>query len=239
MKIIYLFILLCKYVLSTYNDQLISTLINIIRLEPNYYKLNFNSEYNCNLNKVNYPLYISNELNDNSYIQASYLNDLDCPISHNTCDKYCNIYNSCSYIDRVNYYCNSCELINENLIKGPKDPIKSLNAMLTSYEHCKNIFDSQINIFGVGNNKNIYVQTYAYIYNNFENKIISASYVKNITHITFYSIYNGCNSIYLQYNGTNYTMNAINKYIYTYSIIKINYTKEYYIITYDEKYNII
>jgi hypothetical protein len=41
MKIIYLFILLCKCVLSTYNDQLIITLINIIRLEPNYYKINF------------------------------------------------------------------------------------------------------------------------------------------------------------------------------------------------------
>jgi hypothetical protein len=122
------------------------------------------------------------------------------------------------------------------LIVGPKGAIESFNDILESRDHCENVFNTQINIFGVSNINNIYVQTFGYINYYFDNKIISGSYIiLDNSSLVFYAIYNGCDSLYLYYNEKNNTMISIRKYIYMYNTININLS-EYYLITNNDKY---
>lgn len=40
-------------------------------------------------------------------------------VQHNTCNKYCYLYPSCSYVDRIKTYAKGESEVGENLLAGP------------------------------------------------------------------------------------------------------------------------
>lgn len=213
--------------LEEYNTNTMITLVNLIRLHPDYYKNLFDVNYSCDHDnqRLYYPLYYSTELEEAAETEVIYISDPDCTISHDTCYKYCHIYKSCSHIDRINYFCKECNNIIENLIVGPRNVIKALNLFLQSEGHCNNKFNSIINSFGIASklNPNIYAQTFAY-----NPKLTNSTYNKDILYYThvihnnmtlFIAITNTDNNPLLLYNSTeSYIMNYTYKYIYTLSL---------------------
>lgn len=153
-------------------------ILNIIRLNPHEYALKTNLNYICTPKNMNI-LYLNKQLLRASEIKIEQLKDQEClnvPIHqlHDTCFKYCYLYHSCSYIDRITYYCPNCHDVAENIIAYKKSPIKAIHTFLEeSMGHCENIFNSEINSIGVaGDGKPWYLQTFAfnldYVYDSFD-----------------------------------------------------------------------
>lgn len=79
------------------------------------------------------PIIWNEQCYPSSLIQMNYLSDADCPFVHSTCPKY---YIDCSLNSRVLYHCQS---IRENIMKGVKNPLRSLELYLNTHDHCHRI----------------------------------------------------------------------------------------------------
>jgi len=159
-------------------------LVNMIRMNPHEYALRMNIQYICPYRTLE-PLRFDSQLQRQVEDRIPQLNDPDCYESdphfyHDTCPKYCySYYRSCSYIDRVQYYCPECVNIEDNLIAHVKSPLKALHMFLEkSAGHCENIMSTYINSIGTGGNgKPWYIQTFAFKQSNLVNMDDICSYL--------------------------------------------------------------
>jgi hypothetical protein len=206
--------------------------LNAIRLNPFEYQNKMNISYICSPQYIQL-LNIDWELQEESINHNLQLLDIECSqhISHNTCDKYCYQYSSCSYIDRIQYYCKDCINISENMIKGKKHPLKALHNFLElSMGHCQNIFDPTINRMGIGGNgQPWYIQTFAYknVYPIYIESLCTYLW-QNDTTIVFVCIGNSIDDIQLSIQCVNreemiFLKPWLKKYIY-YSFVSIHST---------------
>lgn len=146
--------------------------INIFRHSPRQYQQNHTDVViRCSgpLDEAYQPLRVAEALQNSSSFQAWTLSTKECPdISHDTCFLYCDLFSSCSYIDRIGRFLQDVEHHNilEILIKGPKNPYKMVHYFLGSQPHCDHILNSHINSMGAGFSridKNVFVADFAYI----------------------------------------------------------------------------
>lgn len=193
--------------MRNYYQDLLYIFINFIRLNPNEYEHVMNIQYICTPYQLN-PVSFDLELMTASTIKWNQLKDPQCwdqysiDHLHDTCPKYCHLYTSCSYIDRVKYYCNECINIAENLIAYKKSPIKALHTFLeVSIGHCENLFDYQINSIGLaGDGHPLYIQTFAHkITSFFEMKTICSYLYTNEFWIRIYCLATSVKDIQLQF----------------------------------------
>jgi hypothetical protein len=176
------------------------------------------------------------------------LNDIDCKendphMYHDTCSKYCYLYKSCSYIDRVLYYCNDCINISENLIAYVKSPFKAFHLFLqTSNGHCLNIFDTKINSIGIaGIGKPWYVLTFAFREKNLPEIKNKCSYLwKNDHVITVFCLGKTDFNVTILYNSIEYNTNLLPLFKYYSYYIDYEFKElnpKFTIIYNDEKIN--
>ena len=115
------------------------------------------------------PLQIRAELENSSSFQARTLSTNECPIiSHETCESYCHQFESCSYLDRIQFFLEKKKYHNslEILIKGSKNPYKIFQYFLESQPHCDHMLNCHINAMGCSFSdidKNLFVADFAYI----------------------------------------------------------------------------
>jgi len=219
MYLILNFLLLFNSIYSNPIQQ-IKTILDMARMNPFDFGHKFNIDYACNI-LILEPFISYSQLIDSSSIQLSYLNDSQCAFQHDTCDKYCYLYQDCSYNSRISHYCPKCLYIAENIMKGIKDPFLIIKLFLGKPGHCENIFSSNHNIIGISYHQspNIIVMNMAFLYKQFIiNPIISGShFINQNDSIIYYVNYLKDSSIYLFINETFYFMDL---FIYpnTYSI---------------------
>ena len=115
------------------------------------------------------PLRIVDALQNSSSFHAWTLSTNACAdISHDTCPLYCDQFDSCSYMDRIDRFLQGTNHHNtlEILIKGPKNPYKIFHYFLGSQPHCDHMLNCHINSMGASFSridKNIFVADFAYI----------------------------------------------------------------------------
>lgn len=115
------------------------------------------------------PLRVVEALQNSSFFQAWTLSTDACvEISHNTCPLYCDRFDSCSYMDRIDRFLQGMAHHNtlEILIKGPKNPYKIFQYFLGSQPHCDHMLNCHINSMGASFShvdKNVFVADFAYI----------------------------------------------------------------------------
>lgn len=147
--------------------------INTFRHSPIAYQQNHTDlVVRCSfpLDETYPPLQVVEALENSSYFQAYTLSMKDCPISHETCDLYCDLFPSCSYMDRIGSYIGSTTHHNilEILIQGPKNPYKIFHHFLASEPHCNHMINPHINSMGAyfhRIDRNVFVADFAYISN--------------------------------------------------------------------------
>lgn len=116
------------------------------------------------------PFKLIPQLTSLSSFQASTLASNECvEISHDTCSKYCSVFSSCSFYDRVTYFMGNVSYSNpqEVLVKGPKNPLKIVELFLSHEGHCKHILSKDLNAIGathVKKDKSVSVVTMAYVH---------------------------------------------------------------------------
>jgi len=235
--------------MELYHFNIFFILINMVRLNPYEYQNFMNVNFICNYIETN-PIMLDFDLQKQADDRIPQLNDEDCKETdlhkyHDTCSKYCYLYNSCSYIDRVLYYCNDCINISENLIAYVKSPIKAFHLFLeTSNGHCLNILDTKINSIGFsGIGKPWYVQTFAFREKNLPSINNKCSYLwKNDYEITIFCLGLTDFNITILNNNTDYNINLLPlfKYYSYYTDFKFNeLNPNFILICNDEKINSI
>lgn len=121
------------------------------------------------LDESYHPLSVVEALQNSSSFQAWTLSTNACTdISHDTCPLYCDQFDSCSYMDRIDRFLQGMEHHNtlEILIKGPKNPYKIFHYFLESQPHCDHMLNCHINSMGARFSrvdKNVFVADFAYI----------------------------------------------------------------------------
>jgi len=177
------------------------TFMNMMRMNPEDYVTYFEVHFACETFILEPLLLETNDLKKASDAELSYLLDSDCPFSHMTCEKYCHIYESCSLESRVKYYCPICQSIGENIMRGPKSALHSIHLFMEQPGHCANIFDFHHNVvaFSFHSLPNIFVQTFAYIPNQYpSNPFVGGCFIyEDETSVSFYVNYLGNSTVFV------------------------------------------
>ena len=202
-------------------ERIQETFLNMIRMNPIEYQIKYGVQFACDVNLLE-PIYFDDDLKKASDVQLSYVTDSDCPFAHETCYKYCHIYESCSMESRVKFYCKDCYVISENIMKGPKMPIESLHLFLQKEGHCQNIFDVNHNVMAVTfhEHPNIYIQTFAHKPPFFHNTPFVGDGC--LVDSTYYIIYVGFSTVYLRTNTDVYEMDVLFENTYTITLAESN-----------------
>lgn len=145
--------------------------INKFRHSPTAYQKNHTDvSVRCSapLNEYYHPLFVSDALENSSCFQAWTLSTRECEISHDTCDRYCDEFGSCSHTDRMARFLQGIDYHNplEILIRGPKNPYKIFYDFLESGPHCDHILNCHTNSMGASfshTDKNVFVADFAYL----------------------------------------------------------------------------
>lgn len=171
MLFIQLFILLVTVTSQATFENIIYEELNKCRQNPTAYVQKKGFALSCNYDgKYLEPFKLVPQLTNLSFFQASTLASSDCvEISHSTCWKYCYMFSSCSFYDRVQFYMTNVSYLNpqEILVKGPKNPFKVAKLFLQHKGHCEHILSQDLNAIGathVKQDKSISVVTMAYVH---------------------------------------------------------------------------
>jgi len=153
-------------------------------IDPANFKTIYNggAAYSCSVS-ARAPLRYSPNVQQAAKKQSQILSDSSCGFQHNTCSKcvnqtsswtvtpqsyphphpsnpfppqcrYCSLYGSCAWYDRVSKYEPSWTGIGENIAmtydRAAGDPMAALGMWLGSSGHCSNIYSGQYNHMGTG-----------------------------------------------------------------------------------------
>lgn len=126
--------------------------LNEFRADPSGYATRRGITVSCRDRSPHPALEIVTELETAAYFQASTLASKECTlISHATCDQYCHLFGSCSYLDRVRSFVGPDREytdVGEVLVKGVKNPLRIVEFLLGSQGHCDHINNANRNSMG-------------------------------------------------------------------------------------------
>jgi len=113
-------------------------------------------EYYCD-KKKNYIHTLEN-LENSAFIHIQRIYDNECPFIHETCNQFCNLYNSCKYDKRILYYLEfQPESIAEVLLKSDaKSELDIIYSFITSKVHGEIILNKNFNYYGFASYHNLF-----------------------------------------------------------------------------------
>ena len=144
---------------ASYQERTLHTMTNIVRTRPDLY----NATYACSP-AARQPLRYDAGCHKAAKQQSWLLEQRGCPFGHETCGRYCYLYNgSCSFSDRMRaYVARDWTGLGENIQQSSSTNLwRVLNAWLASPGHCRGIFSGTVTFMGVGNVAYSYTQTFA------------------------------------------------------------------------------
>lgn len=189
---------------ASYKERTLHTMTNIVRTRPDKY----NTTYACVV-ASRPPLRYDQGCHQAAKQQSWLLEQRGCPFQHNTCDRFCVLFNgSCSFSNRmIAYVEDDWTGLGENIQQSSATNLWSvLNAWLASPGHCRGIFSPSVAFMGVGAVAYSYTQTFAsFASRQFTGTapLVDGSHVVENGRLRFIVSAPGC---ILSYNGTRYRM---------------------------------
>lgn len=153
-------------------------------------------------------LYVLDNLQYSSLIHIERIVDEGCPFSHSTCNKYCKIYNSCDFYDRIKYYLDydiEVKKLGEVLMKDNNlDSVNVIRKFINTPSHAKVILDKEFNFFGIAHYDNLFNMNFLKA-NNIESEELNLKTVNfEYEHFNYiFTTIENCNLQNLIYNNSN------------------------------------
>lgn len=214
----------------SYNERIHMTLVNAMRTDPNNFAKEYNVTFKC-VSKVNKPFLYDTNIHQAALQQTRILLD-NCTFQHDTCSKYCSLYKSCAWYDRISKYDSSWSSLGENIaITSSSDPLGVLKQWANSPGHCTNMF-ADFKFIGIGNKDRYWTQDFITKGINQSYPLTAGAHWLNpkgnfIFLVSFYHETKNPSKIELRYNGVTYPMsiylqnNSTRHSIYSITLPKI------------------
>ncbi|TFJ81161.1 hypothetical protein NSK_007505 [Nannochloropsis salina CCMP1776] len=142
----------------SYIERTSQVLTNAARMDPQDFKRIYNGNdggtYKCSTRTLP-PLRYSANAQQAALKESQMLADPDCPFQHDTCNKYCRLYDGkCNWDARISKYESNWRGMGENIAMTQRnlkeEPSAPVLQWLASGPHCSNIFSGDFSHLGTG-----------------------------------------------------------------------------------------
>lgn len=145
----------------SYPERIHLTLLNIARTNPMAFRSSYPQVLYACTPQTQQPLSYETGLHQAAKQQAWLLSQPACQFMHNTCSRFCSLYDSCDWTARVKKYITfRSRGLGENIALSSTDALVVLRQWFASGPHCTNIFGPHTHA-GIGNVGRYWVQNFA------------------------------------------------------------------------------